>query len=202
MNTMTNDESYIKSDVVHFWKTKDIFGGLSNMAGGYSIKLLGVDVRTSEALYQSLKHTNDPALQSLICSVPSPIVAANMGRKTPRSDWLEINIEVMKWVLRVKLLNNWDKFSELLKATGELPIVEKSTKDPFWGCLEKEEDGVVLLKGKNVLGKLLIELRDDLRKGTFVKETILKPLTVPNFNFMGLSIDDVVFTEKEDEIYL
>lgn len=196
------DEKYVKNDVVHFWKTKEVFGGLSNMSGGYPIKVLGMTIRTSEALYQAMKHTSDPALQSLIISVPSPIVAAREGRKKPRNDWLEINIEVMKWVSRVKLLNNWTKFSELLLATGVLPIVEKSSKDPFWGCLEKEEDGVVYLVGKNVLGKILSELRDEVKNKTFTKETVLKPLSIPDFNIVGLPIGETLARDEEDELFV
>jgi ribA/ribD-fused uncharacterized protein len=45
----------------------------------------------------------------------------------------------------------------LLLSTGERPLVEDSPYDRYWGA---GKDG----RGKNRLGALLMELRDELRK--------------------------------------
>lgn len=44
----------------------------------------------------------------------------------------------------------------ILLSTGNEEIIEKTTKDYYWGC---GEDGT----GKNMLGKILMETRDVLR---------------------------------------
>jgi len=67
----------------------------------------------------------------------------------------------MRWCIRVKLVQNWRRFSSLLLATGNRPIVEKSWKDSFWGAKPLEDGRLV---GRNVLGRLLMELREELRQ--------------------------------------
>ncbi len=46
---------------------------------------------------------------------------------------------------------------ELLLSTGQEEIVEKTTKDYYWGC---GTDGT----GKNMLGIILMRVRDELQK--------------------------------------
>lgn len=96
----------------------------------------------------------------------------------------------MRWCLRVKLFNNWDKFSTLLLSTEDLPIVEESNKDDFWGA--KPVD-INLLIGTNALGRLLMELRDEIKTLESNKEYILNPLT---------SLISCFMVEKLKELYL
>ena len=73
----------------------------------------------------------------------------------------------MLWVLELKLYWNQSTFGEKLMATGNLPIVEISTKDDFWGCKEVSAGCLV---GLNVLGKLLMDVRsrmDMVKRGQF-----------------------------------
>jgi hypothetical protein len=65
----------------------------------------------------------------------------------------------MRWCLLVKLDQNFGKFYNLLKSTGDRAIVERSRRDRFWGAVE-EQDGV--LRGENALGRLLMQLRDEV----------------------------------------
>jgi hypothetical protein len=58
-------------------------------------------------------------------------------------------------------VTNWSNFGRLLLSTGERAIVEESTKDAFWGA-KPQPDGVLV--GENVLGRLLMELREQLRE--------------------------------------
>ncbi|WP_082046628.1 NADAR family protein [Rhizobium gallicum] len=56
------------------------------------------------------------------------------------------------WCLRVKLVQNRGKFSNLLLATGDRPIVEDSRKDEYWGARVNDTGEFF---GKNILGRLL-----------------------------------------------
>jgi hypothetical protein len=53
--TMTK---YHRDECVVFRKTKEAFGGLSNMAGGYSSRVSGLLYVSSEHLYQCFRKTS------------------------------------------------------------------------------------------------------------------------------------------------
>jgi hypothetical protein len=84
----------------------------------------------------------------------------------------------MRWWLRVKLAQNYSIFSRLLLSTADDPIVEESRKDVFWGAKPHSEHKRV---GMNVLGRLLMELRKDLREGDPQKPLTVSPLEIPDF---------------------
>ena len=52
--------TYEPEECVVFRKTAEAFGGLSNMAAGFPLKVNGVSVRTSEALYQACRFPHRP----------------------------------------------------------------------------------------------------------------------------------------------
>jgi predicted NAD-dependent protein-ADP-ribosyltransferase YbiA (DUF1768 family) len=74
-----------------------------------------------------------------------------------RSDWEDIKVDCMLWVLELKLKWNPETFGALLKSTGSRMIVEKSKKDNFWGCLQNGS----VFEGENQLGQLLVEVREN-----------------------------------------
>jgi hypothetical protein len=89
------------------------------------------------------------------------MMARKEGRKRDhsRSDWDEIDVAIMRWCLRVKIMANYQYlFIILLRWTAPRPIVERSRRDRFWGAV-RGPDGV--LRGENQLGRLLVELRDE-----------------------------------------
>jgi type I restriction enzyme S subunit len=85
----------------------------------------------------------------------------------------------MRWCLHLKLSQNPVSFGRLLDSTGDRPIVEDSRKDAFWGAIPDATD--TTLTGCNVLGQLLMELRDQRRAGTFV---VVQP-DLPNFKLFN-----------------
>ncbi|WP_066183515.1 NADAR family protein [Hoeflea olei] len=178
---------YERDQVVSFRKTTEDFGGLSNMAPGYPIYILGLRVRTSEALYQACRFPHLPQVQRMIVEETSPMTAKMRSkpyRDDSRADWEEVRVKVMRWCLRAKLLHNWPAFSKLLLATGDRPIVEDSRKDDYWGAKGGEDN---LLAGRNVLGRLLMELREIVRSDPARLEE-LYPLDIPNFLLLGDTI--------------
>ena len=74
--------------------------------------------------------------------------------------WNAQRVDVMRWVLRMKREANAAEIDALLAETGELPIVEVSTRDPLWGVRPVADR----YEGHNVLGRLWMELRQQLRK--------------------------------------
>lgn len=180
----TQIRSYQTKDVVRFRKTAEEFGGLSNMAPGFPVVVLGYQIRTSEALYQACRFPHMPDVQRMILNERSPMTAKMRSkpyREDSRPDWNDVRVKVMKWCLRVKLVHNWRKFSELLLSTGDRPIVEDSRKDGYWGAMLQDDD---TLNGQNVLGRLLMDLRKKLVDDPETLR-ICRPLQISNFCLLG-----------------
>jgi len=182
--------TYSRKDSVVFRKTDEPFGGLSNMAGGYPIQVNGVRMLTSEALYQACRFPHLPDVQKLIISQISPMTAKMRSkpyRKDSRPDWDQVRVRIMRWSLRMKLANNWNTFSALLLKTGERPIVEESRKDDFWGA-KVVDDGDTLV-GMNVLGRLLMELREQVKQQGRDAALDIAPPDIPQFLLFGRPIE-------------
>ena len=146
---------------VVFDGSKGRFGGFSNMAGGYPLRVNGLVFGSSEALYQSCRYPARVEWQKEIAEQASPMIAKQKARKrewvgNQRLDWEGVREEVMAWVLRVKLAQHPVRMGAMLRESGSRLIVEKSRKDCFWGAV-LGEDGI--LSGKNRLGFLLCALR-------------------------------------------
>jgi ribA/ribD-fused uncharacterized protein len=87
------------------------------------------------------------------------MIAARMGRSRQRplrADWEAVKDEIMREALRAKFTQN-PQLRSLLFGTESAVLVEHTTSDSYWG---DNGDG----SGKNRLGELLMELREDLRR--------------------------------------
>lgn len=188
-----------RSNSAVFLKTKEEFGGLSNMAGGFPLIVNGIPIRTSEALYQACRFPHKPELQRLIIEQKSPMTAKMKGkpyRAESRLDWDMVRVPIMRWCLDVKLAQNWDAFSELLLSTGDRPIVEHSRKDDFWGAKPVDDER---LAGANYLGLLLQNLREKVKKEP--RESLLRvqSLNIPDFLLYGEDIKEIGKRPKDKE---
>lgn len=186
---------YKREECIVFRKTNEIFGGLSNMAPGFPIEINGNQIRTSEALYQACRFPHLPKLQRTIIEQRSPMTAkmkikSYLGESRP--DWEIIRAKIMRWCLRVKCANNLKKFGALLFATEKRPIVEESQKDEYWGAKTVGND---MLVGANVLGRLLMELREELKiRGDEMK--YVEPLDITQFLLFGEPIGVIDVNSK------
>jgi type I restriction enzyme S subunit len=196
MSQPQQNRTYTRRDSAVFRKTDEAFGGLSNMAPGFPVRVNGVRVLTIEALYQASRFPHLPEVQRKIIDQPSPMTAKMVSkphRKDSREDWDGVRVKVMRWCLRLKLSQHWSKFSQLLLSTGDRPIVEDSRKDDFWGALPNEDGTLV---GMNVLGRLLMELREAIRQGAELRR--VEPPTIANFLLFGEPIQVVDFRADKD----
>jgi type I restriction enzyme S subunit len=190
MSSSDQVRTYSRAESVVFLKTDEPFGGLSNMAGGYPVRVNGIGILTSEALYQACRFPHLPDVQRMIVGEKSPMTAKMRSkpyRKDSRRDWDHVRVRIMRWCLRMKLASNWSAFSELLLRTGDRPIVEQSRKDDFWGA-KAVGDGSTLV-GMNVLGRLLMELREQVKKHG--RDAFLRVETpdIPDFHLLGRPIE-------------
>ena len=182
-------------NVIH--KVDGEFGDLSNMSNAHPLTVNDMVVKSSEALFQLCKFPSQPEWQREIIDAPNAMQArmkaGKAGRpKETRADWTQICIQVMRWVLRVKLACHPQRMAALLRWSGQTPFVELSRKDPFWGALEEKEG---LLKGENHFGRLLTELRETVRarfaEGKEAELLKVEPLAIENFLLLGEPIREV-----------
>ena len=154
---------YAKDHVCPFRYTAAAWGAFSNFqpltvpiaAGPWTFA-------TSEHVYQACKFPARPDIQQRIADAPTAREAASIGR-TPGlgidPGWNVQRVDVMRWVLRMKREANPAEIDAVLAATGDRPIVEVSTRDPWWGAQPVADR----YEGGNVLGRLWMELRQQLR---------------------------------------
>lgn len=93
--------------------------------------------------------------REMICKIKDPGLAKKVGRKVKlRKDWDKFKLKVMNWAVREKFKD--PKLAEMLLDTGDKELIEGNWwKDRYWGVC----DGI----GENHLGKILMEVRDELR---------------------------------------
>lgn len=156
-----NIRNYNAKEAIVFRKTTEPFGGLSNMASGYALFINEVIIPSSEHLYQAMRYPTNPEIQFEIINQDNAMKAKMISNKYKaqysRPDWEKIQIKVMRWALEIKLAQNWDKFSAILKETQNKSIVEYATDNKIWGAKPINNDELV---GVNALGRLLMELRE------------------------------------------
>jgi len=195
---VTEIRTYDKQQVIAFKSTKAKHGGLSNMAGGFSLRVNDIIIPSAEALYQACRFPLFPDIQQQIIDQNSPMTAKMISRKNiqyTRQDWEEVKYSIMYWVLQVKLSQNFKNFSNVLHKTNHLPIVELSDKDKDWAVVEIGQNN---LSGKNALGRLLMKLRDEyIFKNQFIE--VVNPLNIFGFLLYGSEIEHVYNVDVETE---
>jgi ribA/ribD-fused uncharacterized protein len=142
------------AEVIRFYRQHDPWGEFSNFSA-HPIDLDDERWPTTEHYFQAQKFA-DPESQRRIREAGDPGNAARLGRRLPglRSDWEQVKEEVMLRALRAKFTQH-PKLARLLLSTGEAELVEHTSNDHYWA---DGGDG----SGKNRLGALLMQLRDEL----------------------------------------
>ena len=157
---------------IAFTKVKLPHGWLGNMAP-FPVKHGGKLWRTTEALFQALRF-DDEAIAEEIHAEKSPMAAKMVAKRhkakmvvVPQS---EQDVANMEMVLRLKLDQHPDLKKKLLD-TGDEIIIEDSSKRSggsakFWGAILKEGHWI----GENMLGRMWMKLRDELKQSALQKE--------------------------------
>lgn len=140
-----------------FYRIADEFGGFSNFSP-HGFELKGKRWPTSEHYFQAQKFA-ETEHEELVRLAKSPMIAARMGRSRQRplrNDWETVKEDIMREALKAKFTQN-PSLRAMLLGTGEAELIEHTINDRYWG------DGGNG-NGKNRLGILLMELREQLRK--------------------------------------
>lgn len=116
----------------------------------------GIEYPSAEHAFQAYK-TKDLGLRKEISELPGPGYAKQKGRALKlRTDWEDVKICVMFEVLSAKFKDAALK-AKLLGTEGRELVEGNTWNDTFWGVCRG--------KGKNWLGKLLMQVRLGVRDG-------------------------------------
>lgn len=135
----------------NFWTGNPFPFGKRYKAEGYYEPLIW---SSAEHLFQAMKTTN-PHEQMHIHHASTPAAAKRRGREVRlRTDWETFKIEAMRATLWAKFKD--PKMRAKLIATGGRELIEGNTwGDTYWGVCNGT--------GENMLGKLLMALREEIR---------------------------------------
>jgi ribA/ribD-fused uncharacterized protein len=124
----------------------------------FKLKWKGEDWMTSEHAYHSEKF-NDPKLLEQLRNTRSAhdsMKLAYANKDKYREDWDEIKLDVMKDILKAKAEQHPYVKRKLLES-GDKELIENSWRDSYWGWgMDKD--------GENHLGKLWMEVREEVKK--------------------------------------
>lgn len=147
---------YIKfMNEISFYSKSEEYACLSNFHVA-PFKLDGKSWPTVEHFFQAAKSL-DECDQERIRLLATPGKAKAAGRKVLlRPDWERVKEGVMLRALKAKFSD--PALRARLLETGEAVLVEAAPRDYYWGIGAKRT-------GKNRLGVLLMQVREELRSG-------------------------------------
>lgn len=158
---------------IKFFSYYQEYKEFSNFAVGYPITIDNVTYNTVEHYYQAMKFMKTaPQFAELIINAKSPSEAKELGHSRdfkfdPEWDFRKskepLKIEVMRKALYNKF-TQYEYLKNLLINTNDRILKENNPWDDYWGI---GKNG----KGRNQLGKLLMELRSKLIQETQTQQT-------------------------------
>jgi len=142
---------------------------LSNFSG-FTLQWRGLRFDTLEAAYHWEKFPGSKLGRSetarAIRLAPSAHEAFQIAQKFRlfrRDDWDDVKVDIMRQLLRAKVEQH-EYVERKLLATGDRELVENSWRDDYWGWGPNRD-------GQNVLGKLWMEIRSEVRAALAQKVT-------------------------------
>lgn len=146
-------------------KARGILSNFSPQDGGLIVN--GKRYKTPEHLYQSLKFKDSSHRQQIVGAntareakqISRRLSALSEGNSF-RTEWQDIQDHIMRWVVSQRM-EQQPLFRQALLATGDRPIIEDEESRPRtrWGT---KRDGQSF-RGQNVMGKILMSVRDQYR---------------------------------------
>lgn len=185
---MSEDNETYGITEIAFTKTKLPYGWMGNMSAYPVTDSEGKQWRTTEALFQAMRFAEDDPIREDIRFEKSPMGAklkakGNKDKMVVEQLSLE-DLTNMRYCVRLKIEQH-QELKDLLVNSGDIPIYEDVTNrgrkgsNLFWGAL-KLEDGT--WEGENWLGRIWMELRDELRKAVEIERRFLLK-RLPNIKF-------------------
>lgn len=142
-------------------KKIDTFRGAYSFLSNFSTQcepfyVNGIEYKTVEHFYHAMKFRAEHLRVALAQHPLKGIKRYARNLKGIREDWDQVRVVFMKYALRMKF---YDTLLEQKLIATELHYLEEGNwwNDKFWGVYEGE--------GLNMLGKLLMEVREEIMLG-------------------------------------
>lgn len=174
-------KEYPADKCVPFTTTQVEWGILGNFAHTPLI-VNGVEFVNTEQFFQMMKFKDKETLLNIYKARGMNIkYSAKTGEKNGlrRPDWGQIIIDCMKFCLQTKYEQN-EEFRNALQQTSDCIIIEDQTRRKTiktvdtWGAVRVDDKYV----GSNLLGRLLMELRDNCKLEHHLPDDIFDFITI------------------------
>lgn len=176
---MSNDRDpgFIKpdNDKQVFFYEQDFYV-LSNFSA-FQVRSYGIDFATSEHLYHWEKFYGGAPHQLEIQreirfarSAHDAFKIAEKYKASRRTNWDDIKVNIMGCILRAKAEQH-EYVRRKLLGTGDRELIEDSWRDDFWGWGPNRD-------GRNALGKLWMEIREEIRTAAPLDNSLTDPSTM------------------------
>lgn len=146
---------------------------LSNFSS-FRLEWKDSDFDNAEAAYHWEKFPGSARIRTEIRHARSAHEAfkiAQANKLLCRPDWDSVKVGIMRDILRAKAAQHEYVRRKLLQ-TGDRELIENSWRDDFWGWGPNRD-------GQNMLGKLWMEIRAELRAAPDATRTALAGVTAP-----------------------
>tara|TARA_B100000749_G_scaffold280829_1_gene279107 strand:+ start:5232 stop:5825 length:594 start_codon:yes stop_codon:yes gene_type:complete len=181
-----SEQHYFKPHCAVFGKIRYRWGQFQNMHPKFPLSFGDFSCPTSEHLYQASRFPHRPDIQGAILQEESPLGAKGIARefdKFTRDDWHDgIKILAMIEAISHKIEQYQDIFHPLFEEAKNMPIVEFSNRDAFWGASPLHKGSPVMI-GTNMLGQLW-----DLHKLSFLSKSKIVSTTGYKIELFGAEI--------------
>ena len=152
-------ESYPSAECIRIHKVADEWGIFSNFART-PIIIDGIEFKNAEQLFQVMKFLDPESIDDVYHANNPKMTAKHWEKTRRRPDWGCMIVDAIKFCIQMKYVQS-EVFREKLASSVGLSIVEDQTSFPkkspdTWGVKLYGENFV----GPNLLGRLLMELRD------------------------------------------
>jgi len=165
------------------------FRALHHETVGFPIHLGGYRIRGAMHLLGALRY-EDPALQWIVLDAVEPLTLPGTVRpQSVRHDWARVRVDVLWWILQVRLYQHPRFRARLLDAAG--PIVYRS-HDRLWGA----ELLGGCFRGQNVSGQLLGSLRNRFVGARMPR--VLPPPSFPRAVLLGAPLPPVRWVDPPE----
>lgn len=152
-------QTYPASECVRIHKIDEEWGIFSNF-GHTPLVVEGVTFDTSERLFQLMKFKDEEPVKAVYNAINPKMTTKHWEKTHRREDWGKMIIDAMKYCLTMKYEQSEEFRQELNRSKGKYIVEDQSgfrKKEPdAWGVKQQEGNYV----GPNLLGRLLMELRD------------------------------------------
>ena len=155
-------EAYQVTECIPFCKVKEEWGIFSNFAHT-PIKFEGMTYKSSEQLFQMMKFTDEEVRKTVYAANNPKMMAKHYEKTHRRDDWGMVILDAMKQCLQLKYEQSEVFRAALEQSKGKYIVEDQSSfrkkSADTWGVKRQGNFYV----GPNLMGRLLMELRDNGR---------------------------------------